>query len=307
MARPLDPTIDRAITEATLTLLRERGFARMSMEAVANVAGVGKPAIYRRFRDKAELVATVIDTQLPQLELPDVGDTHAELWSGVDRGFPADAPGYVGLIGGLIAEQERHPELIEAFRRSVLLPRRATVQAAIERGQARGDIRADIPSDGGAGPAGRPPARPRLRGRGHRPAVAAAGLRHLVVPRPNPPKEHPMIDFTVETQIARPVRDVFAYATAPEHLSSWQTNTVSATRVDDGPYGLGSQLREVHRAPGGKELESVVEVVEYAPDRVFALEVKEGTPIHAHMTFDPADGGTRMRFRAHGKLSGPTR
>ena len=146
MARPLDPTIDRAITEATLTLLRERGFARMSMEAVATVAGVGKPAIYRRFRDKAALVAAVIDDQLPQMEIPDAGDTRAELWSGVDGGFPTDAPSYVGLIGGLMSEQERHPELIEAFRRSVLLPRRAMAQAAIERGQARGDIRADIPS-----------------------------------------------------------------------------------------------------------------------------------------------------------------
>ena len=116
-----------------------------------------------------------------------------------------------------------------------------------------------------------------------------------------------MIDFTVETQIARPVHDVFGYATDPDKLASWQTNTVSATREDDGPYGVGSRLREVHRAPGGKELESVVEVVEYAPDRAFALEVKEGTPIHAHLTFDPADGGTRMRFRAHGKLTGASR
>ena len=145
MARPLDPTIDRAITEATLTLLRRRGFARMSVEAVASTAGVGKPAIYRRYRDKAELVASVIEGQLPQLEVPDVGDTRAELWMGVDRGFPADAPGYVGLIGGLIAEQERHPELIEAFRRNVLLPRRAIAQSLIERGQVRGDIRSDIP------------------------------------------------------------------------------------------------------------------------------------------------------------------
>jgi uncharacterized protein YndB with AHSA1/START domain len=116
-----------------------------------------------------------------------------------------------------------------------------------------------------------------------------------------------MIDFTVETQIARPVHDVFAYATDPDHLSTWQTNTVVAQRQDDGPYGVGSRLREVHRAPGGKELESVVEVVEYVPDRVFALEVKEGTPIHAHITFDAADGGTRMRFRAHGKVTGSTR
>jgi uncharacterized protein YndB with AHSA1/START domain len=116
-----------------------------------------------------------------------------------------------------------------------------------------------------------------------------------------------MIDFTIETQIARPAHDVFAYATDPDHLSTWQTNTVSAQREDDGPYGVGSRLREVHRAPGGKQLESVVEVVQYAPDRVFALEVKQGTPIHAQITFDPADGGTRLRFRAHGKLTGPSR
>ena len=54
-----------------------------------------------------------------------------------------------------------------------------------------------------------------------------------------------MIDLTVETRIARPVHDVFAYATDPDHLPSWQTNTVSARREDDGPYGVGSRLREV--------------------------------------------------------------
>jgi uncharacterized protein YndB with AHSA1/START domain len=116
-----------------------------------------------------------------------------------------------------------------------------------------------------------------------------------------------MIDFTVETQIDRPVGEVFAYAVDPEKLPSWQTNTVSARREDDGPYGVGSRLREVHRAPGGKELESIVEVVEFEPDRVFALEVREGTPVHAHMAFDPSGDGTRMRFRAHGRLTGATR
>jgi AcrR family transcriptional regulator len=144
MARPLDPTIDRAITAATASLLRERGFARMSMEAVASEAAVGKPAIYRRFRDKAELVASVIREQLPAFDVPDLGDTRAELWLAVQQGFPEDGEAYVGLIGGLIAEHERHPELIDAFRRSVLLPRRATGLALIERGQARGDLRRDI-------------------------------------------------------------------------------------------------------------------------------------------------------------------
>jgi hypothetical protein len=50
----------------------------------------------------------------------------------------------VGLIGGLIAEQDRHPELIDAFRRTILLPRRAVVRSIIERGQTRGDVRGDI-------------------------------------------------------------------------------------------------------------------------------------------------------------------
>jgi AcrR family transcriptional regulator len=144
MPRPLDPQIDDAIHTATLALLSERGFAGMSVEAIAVAAGVGKPAIYRRYPDKAALVAAVIAARLPVLEVPDLDDTRAELWQAVERGFPADGAAYVGLIGGLIAEQERHPELIDAFRRFVLLPRRAVGIALVERGQRRGDIRDDI-------------------------------------------------------------------------------------------------------------------------------------------------------------------
>lgn len=147
MVRTLDAGVDDAIASAALMLLAERGFARMTIEAVAEAAGVGKPAIYRRFSDKAGLVAHVISRQLPALEPPDLGDSRAELWRAVKHGLPADGPAYVGLIGGLIAEQDRHPELIDAFRRYVLLPRRAVVRSIIERGQARGDVRNDIDPD----------------------------------------------------------------------------------------------------------------------------------------------------------------
>jgi uncharacterized protein YndB with AHSA1/START domain len=72
--------------------------------------------------------------------------------------------------------------------------------------------------------------------------------------------------------------------------------------------GVGSRLREVHRGPGGKEFRSLVEVVEYEPGRRFSLRVIEGTPVHLQMTFEPAGaGGTRLRFRAHGQLTGPMR
>lgn len=143
--RPRDPHVDEAIVAAARRLLAETGFAGMTMEAVAAAAGVGKPALYRRYAGKAELVTAVIRSALPVMEEPDLGDTEAELRLLFDEGMPADADGYLTLIGGLMAEQARHPELIAAFREHILTPRRAIVERAIARGQQRGDIRSDVP------------------------------------------------------------------------------------------------------------------------------------------------------------------
>jgi uncharacterized protein YndB with AHSA1/START domain len=117
-----------------------------------------------------------------------------------------------------------------------------------------------------------------------------------------------VIEFTIETEIERPPAEVFAYATDPAKLSSWQTNTVSAVQEGDGPLGVGTRLREVHRALGGRELASLVEVSGYEPGRLFALRILEGPlPVHARLEFEPTAVGTELRFTAHGELSGPMR
>ncbi len=117
-----------------------------------------------------------------------------------------------------------------------------------------------------------------------------------------------MIAFTVETEIERPVSEVFAYVVNPSNLPSWQTNTVSAVPETDGPLELGSRIREVHRGPGGKEIESLVEVSEFERDRVFALRMIEGSlPIHAGIGFEPTASGTRMLFTVHGQPEGAMR
>ena len=117
-----------------------------------------------------------------------------------------------------------------------------------------------------------------------------------------------MIQFTVHTEIARTPTEVFGYVTDPAKLATWQTNTISAVVEDDHPFGLGTRVREVHRAPGGKRLASLVEVSEYEPDRVFALRMLEGAlPIHARITLEPTELGTRVQFDAHGQLSGTMR
>jgi uncharacterized protein YndB with AHSA1/START domain len=117
-----------------------------------------------------------------------------------------------------------------------------------------------------------------------------------------------MIEFTIETDIARPVGAVFAYVADPAKLATWQTNTVSAVPEGDGPVGLGTRIREVHRAPGGKEIQSLVEVSEYEPDGVIALRMLEGpVPLNARITFEASESGTLVGFTVQGEPTGAMR
>jgi uncharacterized protein YndB with AHSA1/START domain len=117
-----------------------------------------------------------------------------------------------------------------------------------------------------------------------------------------------MIDFTIETEIKRPVTEVFAYVTDPAKLASWQTNTVSAAAEDGAPVHVGTRLREVHLGPGGRQLSSLVEVSELVPDRLFALRTIEGPlPVDARISVDPSERGTRLRFNVRGEPTGPLR
>lgn len=117
-----------------------------------------------------------------------------------------------------------------------------------------------------------------------------------------------MIDFTIETDIQRPVAEVFAYLTDPAELATWQTNTVSAVAEDGAPVHVGTRLREVHRGPGGRQLSSLVEVSELVPDRLFALRTIEGPlPVDARISVEPSEGGTRLRFNVRGEPTGPLR
>ena len=58
--RPRRADVDQAIARATLELLSESGFERLTIEAVAQRAGTGRPTVYRRFPSKAALVAGAV-------------------------------------------------------------------------------------------------------------------------------------------------------------------------------------------------------------------------------------------------------
>ena len=142
--RPRDERASEAILQAALGQLLERGYGGMSMEGVAAAAGVGKPAIYRRHRNKAELVAAAIRSILPNIELPDTGSAREDIQRIAEQARPMTQGPFTILLGSVMAEQQRQPELMEAFRERIVMPRRQLGKTILARGIERGEVRADL-------------------------------------------------------------------------------------------------------------------------------------------------------------------
>jgi AcrR family transcriptional regulator len=142
--RPLDENVDAAILATAWRLLLEEGYARMSIARVAEEARVGRPAIYRRYRDKSELVAAVLADKQSRTQPIDTGTTRSDLIAHLEFARRRFA---VELAGTMIVEGRKHPELLDGFRRGMLQPRIAEIVAALERGKARGEVRPDLDSE----------------------------------------------------------------------------------------------------------------------------------------------------------------
>jgi AcrR family transcriptional regulator len=70
----------KAVLDATLTLLAEVGFARLSIPDVAVAANVNKTSIYRRWPTKAELVRDALGVAMSHADqAPDTGSLRGDL------------------------------------------------------------------------------------------------------------------------------------------------------------------------------------------------------------------------------------
>jgi AcrR family transcriptional regulator len=137
----MDPEADRLILETAKRLMREQGYERLTMDGVAKQAGVARTTVYRRYRDKAELVSAAIDSLRDPSKRPDSGDARRDLVAHVEnmrRNFD------MSLAGTLLMEEPHNPRLIALFRERMVLPRRKIIRDSIEKGIDRGQIRPDL-------------------------------------------------------------------------------------------------------------------------------------------------------------------
>lgn len=118
MGRPRDSSRDRAILDATLSVLTEVGYEHLSMETVAGRSGAAKTTIYRRYRDKAALVAAAVDHRAPASPPPLGGESlRDDLLSMVAWLARSIAEQHVGLLGALFAGMRNDARLAQEMRK----------------------------------------------------------------------------------------------------------------------------------------------------------------------------------------------
>jgi AcrR family transcriptional regulator len=144
--RPRSEEAHRAILDATLALLVEVGYSALTVEGIAQRAGVGKATIYRRWPSKLPLVIEAFG-ELPAFEEADTGDLRGDLdhilrsYVRVYNTTPLGA-----VVPSLAGELPHNPELMDLFA-PVVKERRRPLIRALERAVQRGEIPRDIDLD----------------------------------------------------------------------------------------------------------------------------------------------------------------
>lgn len=138
--RPRSPAADRAILDATVEILTERGFEGLTVEGVAERAGVGRTTVYRRWPSRAALVHAVTSEIAAGMTSPDTGtlagDLEAVAWG---LATVIGSPPGSRILPGLMTAIGEHPELRESGTQFYEHRRRA-IREALARAVARGEV-----------------------------------------------------------------------------------------------------------------------------------------------------------------------
>ncbi|MFH8409982.1 TetR/AcrR family transcriptional regulator [Streptomyces sp. NPDC018019] len=135
-----------AIRAAVFEELAAVGFARMSIEGIARRAGVGKTAVYRRWRSKLHLVLDVVSAVAAEgLPSPDTGSLRGDVRTLLEVAARAlRHPMASQIIPDLLAEAARNPEIAEALRSALLDSQQGVAAAMVARAVERGELRPGV-------------------------------------------------------------------------------------------------------------------------------------------------------------------
>jgi AcrR family transcriptional regulator len=143
--RPRSERARKAILEAAAELLLARGLSAVSMDAVAEHAGVSKATIYRWWPTKETLALDALYNEWAAARpLPrDTGSLRGDLlsllrpWARLARSAP-----YGRVIAALLTESQTDPVFAAEYRQRFVEPRREQGRVIFHRAIGRGEISA---------------------------------------------------------------------------------------------------------------------------------------------------------------------
>jgi AcrR family transcriptional regulator len=144
--RPRSEKARNAILRATADLLLAHGLAAVTMDAVAERAGVSKATIYRWWPTKEALALDALyeESSVARPAICDTGTVGGDLlvllqpWARMVGSRP-----YGRLIAALISKAQTDPAFGEQYRARFVEPRRDEARAILRRAIDRGEIPAD--------------------------------------------------------------------------------------------------------------------------------------------------------------------
>ena len=145
--RPRDQRVSSAITAAAVRQLADLGYANVSMESVATEAGVARATIYRRYRDKADLITAAIAANISaQLATTSTTDPRTDLVEFLEEFDARFAESCLEVVGTLIGARD-DPGAMALHRERVVAPRLGYARNLLERARQQGRLRPDADLD----------------------------------------------------------------------------------------------------------------------------------------------------------------
>jgi AcrR family transcriptional regulator len=141
--RPRSERARKAILEAAAELLLARGLSAVSMDAVAERAGVSKATIYRWWPTKETLALDALYTEwaAARSQTRDTGSLRGDLLSMLRPwARRAGSRPYGRVVAALLTEAQTDPVFGAEYRQRFLEPRREHVREIFRRAIGRGEL-----------------------------------------------------------------------------------------------------------------------------------------------------------------------
>jgi len=136
------------ILEATLDVLVDVGYDRLTLDAVASRARASKATLYRRWAGKVALVVDALAHHKgPAPQAPDTGSLREDLREAYLGMHGLATPRQAAIFGSVVTALTTDPEFAELFRRVVVGPKVEVSHVVWERARARGEVSPDADLD----------------------------------------------------------------------------------------------------------------------------------------------------------------